>query len=286
MIFLILKIALYLLLATIAGGAAGWVLRHLAAARQEEEMQRTLADARARVPQFESLIRSRDEQINRLKDELKDKDVRINGLVEGVREAENSFRDKDRELKQFTAQHETLELVDGTGEADQPALMGGEPLDFGQEDTAIDEAGTSKEVQTETLTTDASTDASVDVDRLLVEIARLERDLNGARAEAADATAEAAVTEAEVITLKAELQRAGGVNSDSNDSGSAEEIAELQARLKQKALEYERLRNDLEHEQRRVLELERERELQNKSLQVLHQQLELERERGQRVVSG
>ena len=66
-------------------------------------MQRTLADARARVPQFESLIRSRDEQIKRLKDELREKDVRINGLLDDVREAELSLKDKDRELKEFTA---------------------------------------------------------------------------------------------------------------------------------------------------------------------------------------
>ena len=66
MIFLILKMFVYLLLALVAGVGAGWVLRHIAAAKQEEDMQRTLADARARVPQFESLIRSRDEQIKRL----------------------------------------------------------------------------------------------------------------------------------------------------------------------------------------------------------------------------
>ena len=187
MIFLILKIFVYLLLALAAGIGAGWLLRHMAATKQEEDMQRTLADARARVPQFESLIRSRDEQIKRLKEELRDKDVRINGLVDDVREAELSLKDRDRELKAVTARQETL----------------------------ID-------------------------------------------------TAEAPV-----------------------DPGATEDLkAELEARLEQKTEEYERLARSLEDEQRRIAELERERALQNQSLRVLHQQLELAEERNQRAAAG
>ncbi len=58
-----------------------------------------------------------------------------------------------------------------------------------------------------------------------------------------------------------------------------DELQSLEQRLKQKGQEHERTSKVLEQEQRRVVELERERELQNKSLQLLHQQLELERER-------
>ena len=272
MIFLILKMFVYLLLALIAGAGAGWVLRHIAAVKQEEDMQRTLADARARVPQFESLIRSRDEQIKRLKEELKDKDARINGLVDDVREAEHAMRDKDRELKTFTARHETVS--DLTDEAAQVgANTGGAPaaevLKGGE---AADEAGA---------TAESAQASSSDAD-LKNEVARLEGELLEARSQAADAMAEAAAAEAEVITLKAELARAG----DGADSESGEAIAELEARLKQKSEEHDRLARALESEQRRVTELERERELQNKSLRVLHQQLELEKERGQRAAAG
>lgn len=268
MIFLILKMFVYLLLALLAGVGAGWVLRHIAAAKQEEDMQRTLADARARVPQFESLIRSRDEQIKRLKEELKEKDVRINGLVDDVREAELALKDKDRELKEFTARHETLaDLSDeGTGASESAGelLAGDAVLDVaaGSIDGADFESGS---------------DAA-----LKDEITRLEGELRDARAQAADAMAEAASAEAEVITLKAELARAG----DGAGSGSGEAVAELEARLQQKSEEHDRLARALESEQRRVTELERERELQNKSLRVLHQQLELEKERGQRAAAG
>ena len=267
MIFLILKMFVYLLLALAAGVGAGWVLRHIAAAKQEEDMQRTLADARARVPQFESLIRSRDEQIKRLKEDLKEKDVRINGLVDDVREAELAMKDKERELKEFTARHETLDgLTDEPSAADDSAgevLMGGEVLEVGDEPAAGLDGG--------------AQDAA-----LHSEISRLEGELREARSQAADAMAEAAAAEAEVITLKAELARAGEVAG----SGSSESVAELESRLRQKTQDYDRLAKELESEQRRVTELERERELQNKSLRVLHQQLELEKERGQRAAAG
>jgi predicted RNase H-like nuclease (RuvC/YqgF family) len=265
-IFLILKMFVYLLLALAAGVGAGWVLRHIAAAKQEEDMQRTLADARARVPQFESLIRSRDEQIKRLKEELKEKDVRINGLADDVREAELSMKDKDRELKEFTARHETLaDLTDEPAPSNDSAgevLVGGEILEIGSE-PVVDGGGASDSA-------------------LQSEITRLEGELREARSVAADAMAEAAAAEAEVITLKAELARAG----ESAGTGSSDAVADLESRLKQKSEEHDRLARELESEQRRVTELERERELQNKSLRVLHQQLELEKERGQRAAAG
>ncbi|MGE0625061.1 MAG: hypothetical protein AB7I04_08895 [Pseudomonadales bacterium] len=271
MIFLILKMFVYLLLALLAGAGAGWILRHLAAARQEEDMQRTLADARARVPQFESLIRSRDEQISRLKDDLKEKDARINGLVVELRDADNTLKEKTRELKTLSAQHETIADLSAAEKssasadvlADGGVLAGGEMLDFGESSAdSVQDA--------------AQNDA----------VKRLERELSSARSQAADAMAEAAAAEAEVITLKAQLARAGAAPAAAASASHAEAVADLERRLAQKTMDYERLARDLEVEQRRVVELERERELQNKSLRVLHQQLELEREKRQRVVSG
>ena len=69
----------------------------------------------------------------------------------------------------------------------------------------------------------------------------------------------------------------------SASTGDADVLnAELDAsRLQNRQLEtrLRGLQDDLERQRRSVVELERERELQNKSLQVLHQQLELERSR-------
>lgn len=265
MIFLILKIFIYLFLALAAGVGAGWILRHVAASKQDDEMQRTLSDARARVPQFESLIRSRDEQINRLKDDLKEKDVRINGLLDESRESENELKEKLREARDLAARNQTLDVPE---EADAGA---GSAM------------GETLEVDLAASDDSQGSNSAVDTQTFQEEIARLEQELSGARAQAADALAEAATAEAEVVTLKAELKRAGTVEVGEQ---AADDVRDLETRLQQKAAEYERLSGELETEQRRVLELERERELQNKSLQVLHQQLELERERGQRAASG
>ena len=57
------------------------------------------------------------------------------------------------------------------------------------------------------------------------------------------------------------------------------ELVELESRLQHNDQESERLTKVLDQERRRVVELERERELQAKSLQLLHQQLDLERSR-------
>jgi chromosome segregation ATPase len=232
--FLILKISVYLLLALLAGMAAGWVLRHVSASTRDEELQKTLADARARVPQFETLLRSRDNQIARMRETQGERDEQIGALTERVRELEQSLKEKERALQRQRA-------VSG------PATPGS--------DSKISAEGTGSDG---------------DAGR----IAELERQLEEACAQAGDAMAEAAATESELITLKARLERM-------TDGGgqSLEEMREVAERLNQKTIDYERLKNELEQERRRVAELERERELQNKSLQVLHQQLELERER-------
>ena len=164
MTFLILKISGYLMLAMICGVTAGWALRHVSASTKDEEMQRTLGDARARVPQFETLIRSRDVQINHLKEELKDKDVRINELVGELRELESR-------LKSSSKKKETAATRDS------------------------DHTGT----------------AGTDADRRIV--ARLERQLEEACAQAADAMTEASAAETELLSLKAELALARGGNA-------------------------------------------------------------------------
>ena len=82
MIYLIMKMFVYLAVALLAGFGAGWLMRNLMAGKKEEEMQRTLSETKSRLPQFESLMRSRDEQMKTLRQELKDKDARIGELHE------------------------------------------------------------------------------------------------------------------------------------------------------------------------------------------------------------
>lgn len=254
MIYLILNMLVYLLLALLLGAAAGWLLRNQAGSKREDELQKMVTEARARVPQFESLMRARDEQVQRLRDEVKSKNEKIAELSAQLHGKDEEIRTKQRELGKLSARNEALE---GGPAADDAATFGGDVLDIGGELAGAGSAGSA---------------------RLRSDIERLTRELEEAKAAAVDAVAEAAAAEAELARLKTETR-----NSEPSAGDAGEDIEELKARLRQRAEEQDRLNRALETEQRKVVELTRERELQNKSLQVLHQQLELERERGGQV---
>jgi chromosome segregation ATPase len=242
-IYLIGKIFLYMLLTLAIGVAAGWLSRNIVGAKREEELQKSVTESRARVPQFESLMRSRDEQVRKLRDELSGKDRRIAELSAEIQGKEEQARRAEREVSKLSSRNQALEGVADDSSASSDVLMDG---------GLVEPAGS------------ISSASSAELDTLREELAALKQQL-------ADATAEAASAEAELANMR---QAASG-----SGAASASEVRELQARVQQQASEYEQLSRALETEQRKVIELERERELQNKSLQVLHQQLELERER-------
>lgn len=81
--------------------------------------------------------------------------------------------------------------------------------------------------------------------------------------------------QSEIAQLRQQLVEA----NEANRPNTALEltIKELEGRLVRKMAEIDRLQRALNSEGRKVVELERERELQNKSLLVLHQQLQMKR---------
>ena len=92
----------------------------------------------------------------------------------------------------------------------------------------------------------------------------------------------------EITRLKAQIDQAGSDPADVGQSGDdvllQVEMEALRAQLSRAENSLQTAMSELVLEQTKVAELERERELQNKSLQVLHQQLDLERTR--RVAAG
>ncbi len=246
MIFLVLKMFVYLFVALAAGGAAGWLLRNLAATKREEDMQRVVNETKSRVPQFESLMRGRDDQIKKLKYEVEAKQKELGEAYQSLRDAEHEARENSRELKTLQHRHQALASGSGEGALIDGAIMGGSE--------AVDYAPDSDEG-----------DGSV---------AELHREIVGLKSELESA-------KLEILQLDA-MQ--GATPPASGGSGEADEnlrreMLELEVRLRQKAEEHNATCKALDKERGKVLELERERELQNKSLQVLHQQLEIERER-------
>ena len=117
---------------------------------------------------------------------------------------------------------------------------------------------------------------------LQLELARVVQEHGAARAGEEASNNLITALHTEIARLRQELQTKSAVNPK---PAEALELAnkELEGRLIRKLSEVDRLEQALAAEERRVRELERERELQNKSLHVLHQQLEIEREPARRV---
>ncbi len=229
MMFLIGKMFIYLLLAGGIGGAAGWLMRNLQAQRTEENAQRSVTDVKAKLPQLESLLRGRDEQIQKLKAEIADRKTAASEMEQELRAGEQALREQQRiseRLQQTVDARKSKSLTD------------------------FDMSG---DVEQDTDTTDT--------DNLIAELS------------------------AEIARLKAELaQPAPAPAADADETLLQIETEALRNKLVTTEGKLNAIHADLMQEQNKVSELERERELQNKSLQVLHQQLELERTR--RVASG
>lgn len=221
MIYLIFKMALYLLIALATGAGAGWLIRNLSAVKQEEELQRAANEVKAKLPQIESLMRSRDEQLTTLRSESKDKDARIGEL-------RNELSVQSKALKSVQGQLKEAQAL-------RDSAQGSETLP-------------------------ATPENADRVAELMAEVGRLHSQLSDARVRAA----------------ASELTRDDGSTDEEQLRG---ELQDLEAKLKQNRQQQDRTSQVLEQERRKVVELERERELQSKSLQLLHQQLDMERER-------
>ncbi|MDH3642949.1 MAG: hypothetical protein OES38_12685, partial [Gammaproteobacteria bacterium] len=139
MIYLILKMFVYLAIALLAGFGAGWLTRNLMAAKKEDELHRTVSETKSRMPQFESLMRTRDEQMKTLRQELKDKDARIGELHEEVDAQDKTLKEKDRDLKNannrlasFDVDDEVGSAADSDAELSEVDMSGGAPLDYSE----------------------------------------------------------------------------------------------------------------------------------------------------------
>ncbi len=198
MIFLIFNIFIYLLLAGLIGAAAGWLMRNLQAQRGEEEAARAVADAKSKLPQMESMLRSRDEQVAKLKIQ---------------------FAEAGNELK---AQTQAL----GTMEKENQLLQR--------------------------------------------KLARYKRDADASQSNAVIDFADVAHAQSAEPAQRADEGQLACMN---------EELEGLRERLRAAERDARWSAQELEAEQQKVRQMASERELQHRSLHVLNQQLELERNR-------
>ncbi len=102
MIYLVLNIALFLIVAAGIGFGVGWVLRQQTGASRESELHRGTMEVKSRIPQLETTIRHRDREVTRLSLELQDSQARIPELEETIRDSEAAVLEGERNLRQLT----------------------------------------------------------------------------------------------------------------------------------------------------------------------------------------
>ena len=200
MIYLIINIVGYLLVALVAGVGVGWLLHGSLAGKAEGE-RRGLGPVDAEGLELANRARAQDEELKKLTARLEQKEREADALSDELEKRDRRFNAADKLAK------------------------------------------ISRRLQQE-------------ADQLKQQVRTLGEELDAARGEAQGSHGASAAME--------EVLRS--------------EILELKSRLRETAHEQDRLAKALEQENRKVEELERQRDLQNSSLQVLHQQLELARE--------
>lgn len=207
MLYLVLKIIAYLIAATGLGLGAGYFARHAQAKKEEETLTNALNETKARLPQQDTLLRTRDdkiaqqvEQINEFKAEAKQTKHRVAELERSLSQAETAL--KAAEARKAATVTNVL-----------PGLDEPEPAANHDEDVIA--------------------------------------------------------LKSEIASLQAEIQKLAG-----GDSADA-----VKRQLAQRELDFQSLAKVLDEREQTIAQLERERDLQQRSLQVLHQQLENERAR-------
>ena len=106
-----------LVLFSIGRASKGGVAR-----KREEELKRDLLEAKASVPQLESTVRNRDQQISRLQEEVEDLNDRTTDLLRGQEEKGSALRKAERELKNLKSE---LNAVRGVRQDDNSIIMDG-----------------------------------------------------------------------------------------------------------------------------------------------------------------
>jgi chromosome segregation ATPase len=96
-IYLIVKMFLYLACALALGVAGGWLLRNVQAAAREQSLERQLLDANGRLPSLESMLQTCEQRLGGLHDELRCRDETLslrNREIESLEQTLAELRDQ------------------------------------------------------------------------------------------------------------------------------------------------------------------------------------------------
>jgi chromosome segregation ATPase len=96
--YLLTQIAAYLFAALVVGFLTGWLMRRASANSDHAAMHRQLVDIKSRIPQLETAVRHREQQIVRLKEELEATAAKFDSMAHNLQERERTIGDRDRTL--------------------------------------------------------------------------------------------------------------------------------------------------------------------------------------------
>lgn len=283
MIFLIAKMFIYLLLAAGIGFAAGWLLRNLQAQQSEEKAQRAVHDVKSKLPQLESLLRGRDDQIVRLQAEIRERRQEHKETAQALSKVQAELQnEQQRRARLEDTEQVTNELLDGVDD-EAPQLASDDSTD-GLIAELSQEIASLKE--TLEATTQELAKAQQQAEQAAAQASAADQDMRTARGEAETirqqlADAEASAARANQAASQAPAEPAADATADAE---LAQELAATRQHMQELEATAATASAELQRQKNVITELERERDLQNKSLKVMHQQLQLERSK--RLANG
>lgn len=131
MIYLAGKIFFYLVLALGLGAAAGWLWRNLQAVNREVALERQLVESRSRMPQLETAVRSREQQLEAARADLEARDQAMSEhetlVAERDRLAAELARTREAALRHREAEPPSPEPVPAASADATLALHPGDP---------------------------------------------------------------------------------------------------------------------------------------------------------------
>jgi len=325
MIYLISKIILSLLASLGIGFGMAWMLQMHLAARLREQLNSVIFETKSRIPQLESEITNRDQTIDGLREELaakpnpedvanvdqpsKEQEKQIEELRQQVIDLENELRvargnsdteavfeldEEDRvsiEEPELMSDDEFLtDIQDIFEDADDSIEAFGSSGDSKEEadDTDDDTDDIEAQLQSELDGWDKGSDKEQSSQSIPDNVAELPTNREHKVAPDPDAGGAKPPLRAGPVDLKAELLGLEDQIKAEEDSATAGEGSDIDA-LRDKIENLNESRKELseivESQSREMAGLQQQRELQDKSLNVLNQQLELARMANERILN-
>ncbi len=268
MIYLISKIVLSLLASLGIGFGLAWALQMHLAARLRDQLNSVIFETKSRIPQLESEITNRDQVIDGLREDLakKPKEAPADSKA-GSKEQEKQID----ELRQQVIDLETeLKAAKGVSHEESVLELDGEDLEHTEEPELMDDDEFLNDIQD--IFEDGDAPSEEESQQSLED--ELQNELEGwddGTDNASDAPKQAADGQAAAV----------GTNLKSADDS---ELATLQDEVSSLNEVRKELSDTVDSQAKEMATLRQQRELQDKSLGVLNQQLELARMANERIL--